>query len=365
VRIIGLGEGTHNIGSVFQAKVKVAKYFHEELGYDVIAFESGLYDMSKANEALKSDSVKAKDIFSGLFGLWWTQEVKELIDYIIETQKTNKPLMIAGFDNQFSAGKDDLGRFYDDFKSFVDTFNLTTKSRVRVDSSFINALNVEIRYSNSFSKVPERDTLALSHVLNSLINIIDDSKLSENNYWGYWRAICVNIQNDFRKRYCTKCQFRDHNMFENVKWLAENKYKNKKLILWAATIHLAVETSSVDKGDYRYATMGSFLRKQFGDQYYAVAFIPGEGRGGYRNSGLLSYKIKSPTEHSIESVFQKLNTPYGFMSFRSKENVDYISGQKLDRSKIFWKEEIKMNSSKVVDGVFYIKTVNAPNYGID
>src|SRR5690606_8022630 len=47
--VIGLGEGTHSMGTIFTAKVKFIKFLHEQMGYHTIAFESGIYDVYKAN----------------------------------------------------------------------------------------------------------------------------------------------------------------------------------------------------------------------------------------------------------------------------------------------------------------------------
>ena len=54
-KIVLLGEQTHGEGSVFEEKIDLIQYLHEELNYNIIAFESGLYDNYKA---LKEYSIK-------------------------------------------------------------------------------------------------------------------------------------------------------------------------------------------------------------------------------------------------------------------------------------------------------------------
>src|SRR5262245_22132107 len=43
-RIVLLGEQSHGDGTVFLLKARLIEYLHRELGFDVLAFESGLYD---------------------------------------------------------------------------------------------------------------------------------------------------------------------------------------------------------------------------------------------------------------------------------------------------------------------------------
>lgn len=41
-RIVVLGESTHGAKEMNQSKIRMIKYLHEEMGYDVLAFETGL-----------------------------------------------------------------------------------------------------------------------------------------------------------------------------------------------------------------------------------------------------------------------------------------------------------------------------------
>src|SRR5262249_6050536 len=47
-RIVMLGEQTHRDGTTRLAKARLVRYLHEEMDFDVLAFEGGLYDMYKA-----------------------------------------------------------------------------------------------------------------------------------------------------------------------------------------------------------------------------------------------------------------------------------------------------------------------------
>ena len=48
VQVVMLGENTHFDGNVFEMKTKIVQYLHQEMGFNTIAFESGIYDVWRA-----------------------------------------------------------------------------------------------------------------------------------------------------------------------------------------------------------------------------------------------------------------------------------------------------------------------------
>ena len=98
-KIIQLGESTHGAKEFNKMKVRLIKYLHQELNFNVLAFESSVFACFYAY-ANKLDEGPTKLMRNSIFGVWYTEEVKELFSYIIETQKTKNPLILVGFDIQ-------------------------------------------------------------------------------------------------------------------------------------------------------------------------------------------------------------------------------------------------------------------------
>ena len=99
-RIVELGESGHGVAEFSQAKVRLIKFLHEQMGFDVMAFESGLFECYMANQLTGSGSQMMQ---YSIFGVWHTEDVRELFNYIKQTQQTDRPLILAGFDTQTSS----------------------------------------------------------------------------------------------------------------------------------------------------------------------------------------------------------------------------------------------------------------------
>ena len=109
-----LGENSHSDGNVFEMKTKIVQYLHQEMGFNTIAFESGIYDVWKAQSAI-SDGQKTKDAFmNSLFSIWAKRnEFQSFIDFY---EKNKKDLKVFGFDYQITGNNGSVNLTNDIFE---------------------------------------------------------------------------------------------------------------------------------------------------------------------------------------------------------------------------------------------------------
>lgn len=100
--VVSLGENFHRVAEYSSMKTRLIKYLHEELGFDVIAFESGLGDSFMTYE--NAGTLSSKEMMErSIFPVWHSKETVALFDYIKQQRSKGKPLYLAGYDMQFTS----------------------------------------------------------------------------------------------------------------------------------------------------------------------------------------------------------------------------------------------------------------------
>src|SRR6202035_5508915 len=102
-RIVMLGEASHGDGAGFRAKSRLARFLHREMGFSVLAFESGLFDCAKAQELIAGGEDSGRAASRAVFGIWsGSAEARPLLADLGPFAKSGAPLELAGFDSQFT-----------------------------------------------------------------------------------------------------------------------------------------------------------------------------------------------------------------------------------------------------------------------
>ena len=275
VRIVQLGEATHGDGATFHAKTRLIRFLHKELGFDVLAFESGLYDCRKAWQLLL-DGMEPHEAFRhGVFGIWaGSEQVGPLIDYWGQAAKGERPLELCGFDCQFTARASRDGLLIADVESLLNTLDSTTFNEQQ-RATILETLATLPKLFQTRGDHNPHDIKALYDGLSiwqALIERAEPSDSLPEDELSFWRQFLTSTSTLVRmidKEEPGYGNLRDEQMAHNLLWLAQKAYPRRKIIVWAASSHLVHNPVSPF---YQTVTMGNEVRKVLGEQTYTYLF---------------------------------------------------------------------------------------------
>ncbi|WP_255896672.1 erythromycin esterase family protein [Rufibacter sediminis] len=354
--VIGLGEQTHYDGSTFQAKTRLVKFLHQELGYGVIAFESGFYDCYKAWQEIQNGKPAIAAARKSIYPFWISAETEELFKYIDQQKNTDYPLIMAGIDCKFS-GVYSRENLPSDLRAYLQS----TKSEALKDTAqwleFSTALEKAIKISDYHTKPSPQDTLVLHQTISGILKRVT-SRVEANKIVSqedlFWQQFCRSTLVEITRKFSSR-QRRDEQMGSNLHFLRNDLYKDKKVIVWAASSHLTYAGTNIESDFYQQnLRLGDYLKKSYGEKYYHLGFTGYEGKIGK----LLFFpliKIKKHKENSIEYALGQTKQPFLFLDLNRQDLPDWLQAHLIARP--FGYREMSMRLPQVMDGLFYTEKI--------
>ncbi|MES2515895.1 MAG: erythromycin esterase family protein [Bacteroidota bacterium] len=292
--LIGLGEGTHGTREFYLYKARLIKYLILHQNLKLVLFESNMSGLDLYNQY-------------SLFSIYRTQEIFDLISWIkTYNQKRPEPekVRIAGIDMHYTY--------------FV--INEMLKSRY-----FLTILNPEQKRllmglnklwekgDPKLSKKEKQPYLNLAHSIYSAIHtngITDSNSIYQQQVRLFEQSILFLNLGDIAGN-----EIRDKFMAENVTWNLNRLAPHQKAVVWAHNGHIT-------KDRWRgYAAMGTYLKKTYKNNYYAIALAFGEGYARlWDPKGNTSFHkaLLPPLENnnSMEYVFKQVRYPNFFLDMK-------------------------------------------------
>ncbi|HPE77726.1 MAG TPA: erythromycin esterase family protein [Draconibacterium sp.] len=298
VEIIALGENTHGLGEVFAAKTELVKFLYQELGFDLVLFESGYGDAALAWEQLDSLSIKEfTSVFSSNF-YYKSEEIEDLVSYV---KSQNGRLKIQGFDCQPQ-------------QNYL--IKRMTEIARPLDSIFAKSVLMEMRSFNKLYQYEnDKDTVSFNKqrdrfigflhnynaFLDTNINELLKSGTTKNEISALKKSneIFLNAYSEIRigemMGWPVLANIRDKALFETVKWFKEENPESK-IIIWAQNSHIENSKKPNDNVNW----MGHSLKNIFGNKYYSIGTIIYSGKNlnfngtfdfEHKDNGYLAYHL--------------------------------------------------------------------------
>jgi erythromycin esterase len=287
VRVVLLGEGDHGVGSDFRAKTRLIKFLHREMGFDVLAFESGgLFGTAAAWRALKTDADPREAFLKGVPEIWaWSEQVQPLIHYLAASAGSDNPLELTGVDIQFFRTAQES--LLPSLREFLDQNGIDSPlADPESGQSQILAGGLDGRFARDRGQLPEpAEQAELVESLRTTAAQLEGSVSGRDGlFWAQvLRSTSVQIclYLDILRHpeeSATYFQGRDRQMAENLIWLADTYYRGQKIIVWTHTIH-AIRSAAIHRvvnphmfGREPEFTMGQGVWEALGEESFAIGF---------------------------------------------------------------------------------------------
>ncbi|MFJ7733191.1 erythromycin esterase family protein [Lysinibacillus sp. NPDC097231] len=369
-RIVFLGESSHGAAEFNLVKTRLIQFLHQEMGYNVLAFESGMGNAMNAQGQIDKQSAQ-QTMKDAIFGVWWTKETLPLFEYTKKTQNTDKPLTLAGFDIQlqgaftngdwlqnsslakqlseveeqlfdWSNGKDLKG--YQKVKPNIIEVYKQVKSQVQLKEKELKA---------AFPSEP--------HIIKLMERTLADRIRLVDEYVELSIQTNIDIEQYNFDSYIKSLEWRDQAMMENLLWLAEEIYPTEKFIVWAHNDHIRKAQSEVMGSPYAVKMMGECLPDSYKKYSYVLGLhmASGETASNIREP----MTVLPPIKGSIEDILSSTKKPYTFIDLRNRQNERGNSWMFEPRLSYRWGTmEESFVPRDQYDGILLIDRVKKPNY---
>lgn len=351
-RIVLLGEESHGDGASFEAKIRLIKFFVEEMGYTTLAFEGApLLNMHFSGQRIKEGNTSSEEFRKSWYGLWAkSEQCQALYNYIDTRSDINLLGIECNYDNPYNRNLVELMQHY----AGESVFKTINKERFSAQAKYFTMYaydkkaqeNIDFKYLNMCIKRFAKNANKLPEDQKDIIlKNIDNYKQS---------LLYTKMMFGTYKEQNRSISMRDSCMASNIEWYLEHN-PDEKIIIWAANFHTAknLALANYKPGDMFYQEMeplGHRLYSKYGNQVYAIAMTASDGYTGIFNYPQTEVSLDEETwEYQLS---KQTKSDYAFVDFET------IRTYKTCKNFNFYADLISKHQGQwfqIFDGVIYIR----------
>ena|GEM_PF-3943271 len=369
--IIFLGEDNHMVSEYSCLKSNLVEYLYKHHGFDILLMEypidNGYYPFQDANITFEKLGKTG-----GVFPIWRVKENKRLLEVL------SREITISGIDLHSGLVRCDSAMYIASayYKYLQNTKFLSQQQKVRLislDSTARYLVSIapsvrKVKYNYPGIEVSYSDTVRYDQ-------FIRDFEDLQNDYEELFRSLTVvpTITGDRILKKIIQNRslaingfidessydlFRDSLMAENLTYLRDSVFPDRKLLVWAHDGHIA---KSLFNNTLTNSSIGMFLPDSLKAKSYFISFKMSEHE---KADGSFNKKDAPTHRFSLEHDLEEMGTAF---FFDVKEAIAHDLIQNNYQSS-YWQSVYNYayyypyKLSEVFDAVFYIRKTHRPEY---
>ncbi len=368
VRLVLLGEADHASGTDFLARSRLVKFLHQELGFDVLAFEAGLYGMTLAWDSILAGVPPRNAFRLGNWAFWSsTEQMQSLMAYVGEQALGERPLEVTGFGYRphlYPSIRDTAPLFAEELSRFLRDQGLpgpladpetpeygvlerlaAQAPRYPPDMAAITTFLADSATAEAFFQAVDETVAALQATPG------DDARFWAQALRG--AGCAARTDGGLGDRREPECS-RNYQMGERLLWLANERYPDRKIIAWAANSHVMREPAPYDYG-WTGPRMGKVVWDALGQESFAIAMTSYGGGESYAG-GIV------PDQHPLpefEELMHAAGYEFAMVDLRrAAEEGTWAGGPFLARPDGHLTQE--RTWSQYLDALFFVREQEGP-----
>ncbi|SHJ70671.1 Erythromycin esterase homolog [Hymenobacter daecheongensis DSM 21074] len=356
-RVVLLGEPSHGEGNVFEAKARLVRFLQQRMSFTTLAFESGFYEVNKAQQQLEAGVPAREALGSSVFGIWAATQEFEPVEKLVAAHQ----LRVTGFDPQLT------GTYGEELVDDLEVFLEPQKASAAINYDYLDEVLGFMQHFNGF---PAGHTLGewernvkLADRLLAKAGTTPARRAAAEHWQQTLRSLQAlardYVQNDPSVKDHQTFQARDNNprdaqMADNLLWYLR-QHPQEKVICWGATAHFANQTQLIDNVEIQqFRPMGWHVKNALGAQAYILGTATAGGT--YAAVGETARPIASPPAGTLEARLDSLGADYLFLNL--KQN---FGSRRFPAYSIMEYTPLVAEWAQVVDGVLFLKATRPPH----
>jgi len=280
-RVVALDEQTHGGHEEFVLKLRLLRYLHERLGFDVLVLESGFFDVGLIEQA-RRDGARVDDLGPGNIFFMYSKsaEGRALLQYLDATRGTAHPITLAGMDSQHT-GALGQAQLMSRLQVFLGVHTPARGAPTHPDwseadwSAFdaTTAALLALRPGPPSAQARAGFDRVCAALLRRFAAIADPVPSIGSARW--WTRVIVDLQAQAQQLWTApRGNARDLAMGDNVAWIADQLVPGQRIAVWGHAIHLVHDAPEPAAPPLA----GTVMRRHFGAAYHVAHLTGLEGR---------------------------------------------------------------------------------------